>query len=429
MTQARPAETETETGHKGRSQALSLSHKGLGRAARLRSEDFKFVFGKEEYFCDRFRASFVSERVCRMLESDSSVDEFVISAGDECGFEILAKLLEGEIVEMNEGNCSSLDFLSVCLENEELSSKIAKFRLGGEEVCKSNAISRLLMKIDHKTSAEEEVEFISSHFYEFNSEELGKLKTEELETILSSPSLRLTSEDLLLEVICELGDTELVRYVESCNLSRGGIDKFVEVISGEDFVFDVIVWSSICRRLVGNVASAKSSERFVESETKASAGIPESVKRNSEEFEFRNSAFSGILSHLTHKFGGNVHEKGIVEITSSGDGGNNKPWQVANHGWNSYWISQNVPNSWICFDFKQNSVSLKNYTLKTNAGGPGGYHLREWVIEGSNDGRNWELLDRRNTEELNGLSFVKTFNCSTENSSKFFRFLRLKQTG
>jgi hypothetical protein len=86
-----------------------------------------------------------------------------------------------------------------------------------------------------------------------------------------------------------------------------------------------------------------------------------------EEFPFSNSPFSGIISHLTSQFGGNVHSQGIVNITSSSDY-KNKPWQVADHGWNDHWYSQSVPNSWICFDFKRHSISLKNYTLKTCRG-------------------------------------------------------------
>jgi hypothetical protein len=68
-------------------------------------------------------------------------------------------------------------------------------------------------------------------------------------------------------------------------------------------------------------------------------------------------------------------------------------------------------------------------TLKTYGASQGKCHLREWVIEGSNDGSTWEILDRRNTEELNGYSIVKTFGCSSAKSSDFFRFVRLKQTG
>jgi hypothetical protein len=64
---------------------------------------------------------------------------------------------------------------------------------------------------------------------------------------------------------------------------------------------------------------------------------------------------------------GNVREKGIVNITSSGDG-RNKCWQLANHGWTSYGGSTNNANSWACFDFKNSAVCVMSYTLKSISG-------------------------------------------------------------
>jgi hypothetical protein len=353
-----------------------------------------------------------------MLESDCTVDEIVVDhIEDICGFESIISLLEGDSIEVNEVNCSSLDCLSVYLENDELSAATLKFRLGSEAICKSNAISRLDMKISHKASGEDELEFISSHFYEFGVEDLKMMKIDDLETVLSSDSLRLESEDSFLEVVSELHEEGLLRYVECSFLSESGIERFVELISREDFRFDEILWSSICRRLVRPLKTGNcevGSERFI-------------FKKES--FPFEDSPFSGILSHLREKCGGNVHEKGIVSITSSGDECN-QSWQVADHGWNDRWHSTNAPNSWICFEFKRNSISLQNYTVKSDPHrGQGYHHLREWVVEGSNDNGNWEILDSRNTQELNGASLVKTFKCSSENSSKFFRFVRLRQTG
>jgi hypothetical protein len=133
---------------------------------------------------------------------------------------------------------------------------------------------------------------------------------------------------------------------------------------------------------------------------------------------------------LTSQVGGNVHEKGVVNITSSSDYDSSYGcWNVADHGSDNIWNSQNIADSWICFEFKRHSVSLKNYTLKSYNGSQGSHHPREWVVEGSKDGSTWDNLGSQNTEELNGPSIVKTFNCSSAKSSEFFRFVRLRQTG
>ena len=100
--------------------------------------------------------------------------------------------------------------------------------------------------------------------------------------------------------------------------------------------------------------------------------------------------------------------------------------QVTDHGWNNSWFTKNEPNSWICFDFKDKTVSLTKYSLKSD--GWRWNHLIQWVIEGSNDGGSWEELDSRNTQDLNGNSITKTYDCQSMRS-KSYRYLRLRQTG
>jgi hypothetical protein len=142
--------------------------------------------------------------------------------------------------------------------------------------------------------------------------------------------------------------------------------------------------------------------------------------------------FNGILSHLTKSCGGNVHEKGVVNITSSGDE-RNMCSQVADHGWNDYWYSHDAPASWICFDFKDKSLSLRHYTLKS--GGNPYQPFVHWEIEGSNDGSptgTWKSLDSRNayvTKDFSGTFVVKSYSCTHVNSNEFFRFIRMRQSG
>jgi hypothetical protein len=138
-----------------------------------------------------------------------------------------------------------------------------------------------------------------------------------------------------------------------------------------------------------------------------------------------SSAWSGILSFPTSQCGGDVHERGVVSITSSSDE-YNKCYQVANHGWNSYWYTNNSARSWIQFDFKDSSICLTDYTLKSD--GHPSCHLLQWTIESSKDGSTWECIDSQNTQDLNGTYVTKTFKCSSP-SSHFCRYIRLTQTG
>ena len=60
--------------------------------------------------------------------------------------------------------------------------------------------------------------------------------------------------------------------------------------------------------------------------------------------------------------------------------------------------------------------------------GDGSCHLLTWVLEVSDDGSVWEVVDERNTRDLNGNYIVKTYDCNKRNE-RFVRFVRLRQTG
>ena len=120
------------------------------------------------------------------------------------------------------------------------------------------------------------------------------------------------------------------------------------------------------------------------------------------------SPWSGLIAHLTELCGGNVHEKGIVEITSSSDG-NEHCWDVVNYSSNHNWYTNNVLNSWIQFDFKDRSVSVTHYALKSRE--HDSYTPLQWILSGSMDGQRWTIIDIQNTEEIKGSSKTNILQC------------------
>jgi hypothetical protein len=146
-------------------------------------------------------------------------------------------------------------------------------------------------------------------------------------------------------------------------------------------------------------------------------------------FVHRNpgSPWSGLISYLEEICCGNVHEKGVIEITCSSTG-RNHCWDVANYQWNDYWLTNNVGNSWIQIDFKEWFVSPTHYSLKSDGGS--GHHLVEWELRGSLDGHTWVVLDERRTKDLDGRYITTMFCCNGEGSCmKSSRYIRLHQTG
>ena len=100
------------------------------------------------------------------------------------------------------------------------------------------------------------------------------------------------------------------------------------------------------------------------------------------EFVYRSSKpLRGVIAYLTRECGGNVHDRGIVNVTASSASDYYHPKNAVDLGTNSIYYSNNEMGTWICYDFKERRVIPKSYSVRSCGSGPGGYHLKSWVIE------------------------------------------------
>ena len=87
----------------------------------------------------------------------------------------------------------------------------------------------------------------------------------------------------------------------------------------------------------------------------------------------------------------------------------------------SCWYSNNEKNSWIQFDFKTRSISLKSYSLRS-CNGP-----KSWKIEGSNDMNTFTLIDQRNNpNDFKHCEYVNQ-HYNVNGSQDQFRYIRITQ--
>jgi hypothetical protein len=154
---------------------------------------------------------------------------------------------------------------------------------------------------------------------------------------------------------------------------------------------------------------------FCSLEIFGSLGPPRSLCFQLEEAE----SVDGIISYLTLKHGGNVHEKGIVTITSKsvfldGDG-----WNVADLTSGRRFVSNDEPGQWICWDFHEMRVRPTHYTVKS-------YLLKSWVVESSLDGEAWTEIFRKTDNQDFRRGEIASF--AVSKSAKCC-FIRLTQTG
>ena len=167
-------------------------------------------------------------------------------------------------------------------------------------------------------------------------------------------------------------------------------------------------------------ALSKEAARLKEAEAKPSL--------RASEFHYSGRPLDGIIAHLTSVCGGNVHEKGIIEVTASSCFSPKTQGRVVDLETDSSFSSRDEPNSWICYDFKGRRVAPTSYSIRTHSGD--GFP-KSWVLEVSNDGGegSWEVVDRRNdNQDLTDRYVTHNFQISAP-TSRSFRFVRLRQTG
>jgi hypothetical protein len=131
-------------------------------------------------------------------------------------------------------------------------------------------------------------------------------------------------------------------------------------------------------------------------------------------------SLDGIIANLTKKYGGNVHEKGAVSITSKSVADSDRVARnVADFLSTPHFGSRTGVGQWICWDFRDRRVRLTHYTMRC-------WLLKSWVLEGSIDGENWTEVDRQtnNQDFKAGRNWV-SYAVATP---KVVRFIRLTQT-
>jgi hypothetical protein len=142
-------------------------------------------------------------------------------------------------------------------------------------------------------------------------------------------------------------------------------------------------------------------------------------------------SLDGIISYLTKKHRGNVHQRGIVTITAkpfeSDDWGRSSEgaWKLADLTSSLFYSSKDEVGQWTCWDFHERRVRLSHYTIK-------GWHIKSWIVEGSRDGVNWTEIDRQTNVDDFKPAFLEAQREATISFAISVvdecRFIRLTQT-
>ena len=150
------------------------------------------------------------------------------------------------------------------------------------------------------------------------------------------------------------------------------------------------------------------------------------------DLSFKGNSLEGIIHYLTVQCGGNVHDRGVVEITGGPVYNSSRAHALKNiadltadsffcSDWSTYQVT-------VCYDFKEKSIIPSGYSIRSSYDSrPGDENIQSWVIETSNDGSSWTEIDRKqNCRDLDARNVTKMYNVNTSSSC---RYIRLRQTG
>jgi hypothetical protein len=349
---------------------------------------------------------------------DPALGDFHVAESDPNGeFANVIGLCRGRPLQVDDSNREVLCRLCSELGSPELCFAI----LGQMELSIENLSTRIRVLIATGADIDRELTFASEHFAEMIKAGLDNFDCAIISTILSSGSLKLDSEDELYAFIERLilrsfDYFPLLEYVWFEYLNVGSISRAVDLIGQHFDSINFRIWERLGLRLLLPVTPKEPSRR-------------QTAKNNFRSIlPSEGNTAKGVISYLTEKHGGNVHDLNIVTLTaSSGDVATINVICETSELSSTCFATTSAPNQWICYDFKNMRVQLTQYSLGNAQGGS--CTLKDWEIDGSDDGNSWITLDRRqNNSDLKDRQM--TFASSITNAQPaFVRFLRLRSFG
>ena len=388
---------------------LILSSIGLKNINwNLEKNNFLFILNDKNLYCNIIQAEFLSKKIKNLRLIDSTIFEFKINSNFKI-FEKIFNLSKGLSL-IIENNIEELYEIGLFLENEEIINFLEKdFKL-----TKENVINKLILKFNNNLLINNEINFINENLLNINKNKLIEININILEKILFQNNKIFQNENELFLFILDL-----IKLNENLNFLLNNI--FTELLNYENLIiylnlikkFNLILssWDNLYQKLIFN-------NKFIRNRNYNS--YP------SKDIQINNEYIFKKLTELTNK---NICNKGLINITVSSTNSNlskehnasNSPNCVVDFNTNQCWYGENNPNTWIKFEFINNSIILSKYKIQLGFGCQG--KVLKWVLEGSNDNNNWKIIDNHqsDTKKYDDFSLMEF----SINSTESFKYLRI----
>lgn len=386
--------------------------------------DFIFIVNEEKYITNRIIADLISPQISQSHFTDPTLSQYTINTDQKGNFQFILDLVNFQSNTIPESEIPFIEEILFILGNKsieidntdtftEMTLDLALEQIESHEK-HENFYSKLI---------EKDINFISSHFYQIDEDQIkiiGNLKLETIEKIIKNPNLRLESEDQLLTILNHLYQKNsiysiLYENINFLNVTTSKISEFLMMFDTFDLTREL--WISLSMRLQHPLSDDDKIDKA----------------RYYIQFSYNESKkFDGIINYLHMKYKREIFNH--INITSSSiydtDQKDFSPSRTIYYDTLDFFKSKNEENSWICFDFKNYHVIPSGYSIRSpNMSEIGGF-LKNWVIEGCNDlNDEWTVIDEQvDCKFLIGRRYDHSFEIQNPKKEKF-RFLRLRQKG
>jgi hypothetical protein len=380
------------------------------------------------YTCPPVIAEFLSPKIARLRHSDPKLNEYsVITTDPGSCFKQFLSLGAGSAISVTLENGTFFLCLAYELENIELQDYLTT--LPQCQPTLDTIHNRVLQKRAIHCDLFPELHFIAQYFYAIPHQFLiSQLLTEnDMYTVLTDPALKLDTEVSLYKIVRDRvrhdrAAFRLFEFVEFRMLDQKWLDNFRDLGSENLDQLNVAIWTKFAGCTRASSSRVEIGDRYFGS--------------SSQEFDVDEARkLDGIIRHLSTVCGGNVHDLGVVHVTSSPLSSYTKSLGVVVQfdglpRGEFFYTNTTEKEPWICYDFIGRRIIPTAYTIRTYDNGNGNFFFtRSWVIEASDtdEDEDFVVIDEHKDDETMNAQYTNY--CFPIKDSRRCRYLRLRQTG